>query len=177
MARLGYVLLVGALPVWLAACAPAPPPVVAPSTGGDLSSEILTTRPTETEGQCHHSEMRPALFETITEQEILRPEVKAADGSTVQPATLRSVTRQSQLRPRQDIWFRIPCPDDMGQSDVFAASLQRALKARGHYTGEVNGVMDSATRAAVLQYQSGLGLQSETLTLASARRLGLIAVR
>lgn len=177
MTRLGYVFLIGALPLWLGACAPSSPPVIAPSTGSDLSGEILTTEPSDTEAQCHHSEMRPALYETITEQEILRPEIKAADGSVAQPASLRSVTRQSQLRPRQEIWFRIPCPEDMGQADVFAASLQRALKARGLYTGEVNGVMDGATRQAVVHYQASLGLQSETLALASARRLGLIAVR
>jgi len=56
------------------------------------------------------------------------------------------------------------------------ASLQRALTARGLYGGQINGMMDRATRHAVRGYQAPLGLDSGILSLAAARKLGLAVV-
>lgn len=68
--------------------------------------------------------------------------------------------------------FRIPCPDQMDADRI--RSLQRALAARGLYSGAVSGRMSPDTSAAVRRYQASLGLDSGTLSLAGARSLGLI---
>lgn len=72
-------------------------------------------------------------------------------------------------------WFETPCPDVL--TPDFVAMLQRALAARGFYTGPATGEMDAATRAAIAAYQSKGGLMSDTLSVAAARQLGLIAVQ
>lgn len=70
--------------------------------------------------------------------------------------------------------FEIPCADDLPTD--FTASLQRALSARALYSGAITGKMDASTRAAVRRYQQPDGIDSGTLSLAAARKLGLIAV-
>lgn len=59
---------------------------------------------------------------------------------------------------------------------AFLASLQRALKARGLYLGEVTGEWNAATAEGVRRFQAERGLDSPRLSLAAARELGLIAV-
>jgi peptidoglycan hydrolase-like protein with peptidoglycan-binding domain len=57
----------------------------------------------------------------------------------------------------------------------FVETLQRALKARGHYRGSVSGYIDTRTYSAIRKYQAPQGLDSSILSLAAARKLGLIA--
>ncbi|MEM8648801.1 MAG: peptidoglycan-binding domain-containing protein, partial [Pseudomonadota bacterium] len=78
------------------------------------------------------------------------------------------------VTPREDTWFETPCDDVM--TPEFTASLQRALKARGHYQGAVNGRMDGRTQAAIRAYQKPQGLDSGMLSLAAARQMGLMQV-
>ena len=68
--------------------------------------------------------------------------------------------------------FAVPCPDVLDAQ--FWSSLQRALAARGHFDGPVNGTADAATRAAVRDYQAPRGLDSDKLSLDAARQLGLL---
>lgn len=167
----------GCAALWLAACVPgAPPPVEAPVTAPAFDAAVVTTRPNSDVDTCWHESQRPALFETVTEQVIVAPEQRDATGALFRPATFRSETQQRELRPRQTIWFRMPCPADIGPEPSFTASLQRALKARGLYGGAVTGEMDSATQAAVRRYQAASGLDSAVLSLTAARALGLISV-
>lgn len=86
-----------------------------------------------------------------------------AAASKADPAETPGVTR-----------FEIPCADDLPAD--FTASLQRALSARALYSGAITGKMDANTRAAVRRYQQPDGIDSGTLSLAAARKLGLIAV-
>lgn len=81
----------------------------------------------------------------------------------------------SQTAPQTDgdIWFETPCPDVL---DIeFIATLQRALKARGRYGGEIDGTLGTGTRKAIRTYQAAHGLDSDVLALDTARQLGLIA--
>lgn len=78
----------------------------------------------------------------------------------------------SPFRPAPETWFEVPCPQDI--DDAFIASLQRALAARGLHAGDITGEMDAATRAAVRRYQLPMGLSSDILSIAAARRLGLV---
>ncbi len=83
-------------------------------------------------------------------------------------------TRQAIVKERRELWFETPCEDQL--TPDFLASLQRALKARGHYHGGITGQMDSRTRRAIRHYQAPQGLDSGILSLAAARKLGLVAV-
>lgn len=139
------------------------PQVPPPRAQPDLSAELRFTPPAPDAGECWHSEERPAQFETVTVQRL-----DPSQG-------IVSESRQRELRPRSRIWFRIPCPPEAGAADLFYASLQRALKARGLYEGPVTGEPDSATEAALQRYQAAAGLDSPVLSRAAALSLGLIA--
>lgn len=169
--------LVGTFAVALsvAACAPAAPPVIPPVTAPQFAAVLETAEPPARDGACWHRMGRPALFETVTEQVQVVPEQRDATGTVIRPAVFRTDTRQTELRSRQLVWFRIPCRADVASETAFAASVQRALKARGLYGGPVTGTMDSATEAAVLRYQAANGLESGVLSLAGAQALGLTA--
>lgn len=166
----------GVTTLWLAACTagnlPVEPPVTAPAFDAALRAE----RPTGPEHACWHESQRPALFETVTVQVIVTPEQRDAQGAVIRPATFRSDTQQRELRPRQTVWYRIPCRSDVDAEASFTASLQRALKARGLYGGSVTGTMDDATETAVRRYQAANGLDSAVLSLAAAQALGLVSV-
>ncbi|RRH73920.1 peptidoglycan-binding domain-containing protein [Falsigemmobacter faecalis] len=152
----------GAMALLLGGCTTrpqVPPPLAQP----DLSAELRFTPPLPDAGQCWHSSERPAQFETVTEQRL---------------DPLRGIVSESvqrELRPRSRIWFRIPCPPEVGGADLFYASLQRALKARGLYEGPVTGEPDGATLTALQRYQAAAGLNSPILSRGAALSLGLIA--
>lgn len=146
----------------LAACggtAPAPAPDGAPDGAPDA---------------CWHSEQTPAVIETVTEQRLVAPAELDAEGRVTRPAVYRTDTAQRIVRERAEIRFETPCPDVLTAD--FVASLQRALAARGLYRGPVTGRLDAATRAAVRAFQTGREAPSGVLSLAAARRLGLVAV-
>ena len=153
----------------LTACDPGPPP-------DDVRASQALTRtapPGAAPGTCWSKIVTPAVVETVTAQILATPEQPGADG-TIQPATYRTETRQVIVQNRSERWFETPCPEQM--TPEFIASLQRSLTVRGHYSGPVNGIMDSATRTAVHQYQVRNGLDSGILSLKTARALGLVAV-
>jgi putative peptidoglycan binding protein len=138
-------------------------------------SAVLDERPPDAEpGVCYGKVVVPALIETVTQQLVTRAAVYDDNGALVSPAAYRTETVQRILRERADNWFKAPCPKD--QVGDFTASLQRALKVRGIYFGVVTGKLDMRTRRAIRRYQQPLGLDSATLSLASARKLGLVAI-
>ncbi len=137
--------------------------------------EILTEAPSgAAPGTCWSKLVTPALIQTVTDQVLTEASEKPGDDTAPAPATYRTGTHQIIEREREDIWFETPCPADLPPD--FTASLQRALKARGLYSGAVTGQMDARTRAAVRRYQMPLGLDSGILSIAAARKLGLVPV-
>lgn len=71
--------------------------------------------------------------------------------------------------------FETPCHDLL--TPDFIATLQRALAARAYFNGPITGEMTAATRSAVAAYQAdAVDLDSDTLSVDAARKLGLIAV-
>ena len=156
----------------VAACA-APEPEVA-----RFSEPVLTDATTEIpEGlasdACVGRDITPATIQTVTEQVLVQPPQIGADGSLRAPAVYRTVTRQEIVKPREDIWFETPCPDEI--TPDFVAALQRALQVRGYYNGPVSGEVDAATQRAVRAFQRELGLNSPVLSIAAAKPLGLVA--
>jgi predicted small lipoprotein YifL len=125
-------------------------------------------------GTCWGRDETPARLETATEDAVLRPAVRAPDGSVLDSASTRPVNRQRIVQPRREIWFETPCPEDLTPDTL--ASLQRALAVRGLYDGAVTGELDPATRAAIRRFQRQFSLDSAVLSLEAARRLGLAAV-
>lgn len=122
---------------------------------------------------CKVTDTTPALIETRTVQLLETPAVLNPDGSTATPARYRSESSPRIVQKRQLVEIETPC-QALGDPD-FIASLQRALKARGHMYGTINGLMDRQTLQAVRSYQAGRGLNSDVLSLGSARALGLVA--
>lgn len=143
----------------------------------DLRRELVRLDPGPPEGPegaCWEADITPAVIETTTEQILVTPEEKAPDGTVIQPAVWRTDTRQRIAQEREVVWFRAPCPEEMTVELI--ATLQRALLARGYYTGAVSGTMDPATAEAVRRWQAERGLDSPRLSLGAARELGLVTV-
>lgn len=126
-------------------------------------------------GSCWGKHVRPAVIETVTHQVMMQPAQILSDGTVLSPAIYKTETRQEIVRERKETWFETPCEADM--TEEFVQSVQRALSARGVYKGPISGEMDARTRAAVRRYQKPQGLDSGILSLAAARKLGLVAVK
>ena len=155
-----------ALALALAACQPVP-------SGPERSNVGAEAPPGAPTGTCWGKKDTPAVIETVTEQVQLTPAETDASGQTLRPAAYATGTRQAILRERVTTWYETPCADLL--TPEFIASVQRALAARGLYTGQITARFDARTRAAIARYQAPLGLESDTLSLDSARRLGLVA--
>lgn len=140
----------------------------------DVVQRLDTAPPGAAPGKCWGKDVSPAVVETVTEQIMLQPAEILSDGSIAEPAIYKTETHQRIVKERQETWFETPCPADL--TPEFNASLQRALKARGHYAGPAHGQLDARTRAAIRTYQKAQGLDSGILSVAAARQLGLIAV-
>lgn len=133
-----------------------------------------TAPPGAAPGTCWSRNVTPAVIETVTHQVMMQPAEVLADSTVLRPALFKTETLQEIVTPRRETWFETPCPAQMTPELVM--SLQRALAARGQYHGSAHGEMDRGTRAAVRRYQADQGLDSGVLSLAAARKLGLIAL-
>lgn len=161
----------------LAGCDPAdlPAPDLAALSEPDVVRASADSAPPGAKpGTCWGREVSPAVIETVTEQVIVQPAEVLADGTVISPAVYRSETHQRIVEERRETWFETPCDDSW--TEEFTASLQRALRARGHYSGPITGTMDKRTRAAIRRYQSAQGLDSSILSMEAARQMGLVAV-
>jgi len=140
----------------------------------EVSRQMQEAPPGAPPGTCWGKHVSPAVIETVTEQILMQPAEIHADGTVTRPAIYKTETVQRIVRERRETWFETPCAGD--QTPEFLASLQRALAVRGLYHGPVSGQMDARTRAAVRRFQKPQGLDSGILSLAAARKLGLVAV-
>lgn len=135
---------------------------------------LATAPPGAAPGTCWGKTVTPAVVETVTRKVQLQPAQISSDGRVQAPPIYKSETRQEVVTPRRENWYEIICDADV--TPDFIASLQRALEARGFYRGPITGEMDMRTRAAIGRYQASEGLESKALSIAAARKLGLIAV-
>lgn len=149
----------------------------APVLPDSLQSELVTKRgatpPTKGVGVCWAEDVTPAIIETVTKQVLVRPERRDPNGLVITAAVFQSEAAQRIVQDRRAVWFRTPCPEELTLD--YVATLQRALKARGYYRGDLTGQLDAQTRRAIRQFQESLGLDSERLSLAAAQRLGISA--
>lgn len=127
------------------------------------------------EGTCWSHEYTPAVIETVTERIVIQPAQIGADGKVISQPVHRLVTSRKIVKERKEIWIETPCDDQM--TPEFIASVQRALSVRGLYRGSATGRMDRRTRRAILRFQTPMGIESGTLSIDAARKLGLISVK
>lgn len=125
-------------------------------------------------GTCWGRDSTPAVIETVTQQVQTRQAEVGSDGSVIRPAQYETRRIQRIVEDRVEYVFEVPC--DLEMTPEFVSSLQRALRARGAYSGLVTGEMDGLTRAAVREFQRPQGLDTGILTLATAQALGLSIV-
>lgn len=126
------------------------------------------------DGTCRARDITPAVYEHVMgEVQVVQAEI-AEDGTLIRPPIYRRAPVPRVVQDRSEITFQAPCPDQM--TPEFIASVQRALAARGHFSGNVTGALDATTTAAIREYQSKRGLASAQLSLETARALGLIAI-
>jgi hypothetical protein len=126
------------------------------------------------DGTCRARDVTPAVYEQVMgEVQVVQAEI-APDGTVIRPPIYRRGPVPRIVRERSEITFEAPCPDQM--TSDFIASLQRAMAARGYFSGNVTSLLDAPTTAAIRRYQSDRGLQSAQLSLETARSLGLVAV-
>lgn len=123
---------------------------------------------------CFAQEMTPARYETVTSQVLVAAAVRDDQGRVVAPARYRTQTQQRVVTPRKPIEFRTPCEADL--TKPFVQMIQRALAARAVYSGPEDGVLTPQTKRAIRLYQQSFGLDSATLSLEGAQRLGLISL-
>ncbi|MEP5152113.1 peptidoglycan-binding domain-containing protein [Planktotalea sp.] len=158
----------------VAACSSAPQVV---SKASFEETDLEYTRgappPGADEGSCWGKHVTPAEIETVTHQIQLQPAEIRSDGSVSSPAVYKTETSQRIVKERKELWFETPCAPTL--TPEFVSTLQRALKARKHYRGPITGYIDPRTRAAIRQYQEEQGLDSSILSLAAARKLGLVS--
>jgi len=125
-------------------------------------------------GTCFARTTTPALIETVTEQIMVQPAQVRSDGTVQSPAAFRTVTRQRIVRERREVEFETPCGHVV--TPQFIASVQRALLARGYFSGQITGLYDARTRTAVSRFQADQNdVLTDQLTLRTARDLGLVA--
>jgi len=123
---------------------------------------------------CWDKTTSPAIVETQTLRVLLQPAQISSDGHIQQPPIYKEKKQQVVVQPRRDNWFEIPCPNI--KTPEFNASLQRALQARGYYSGAITGRFDLKTRNAVRRFQKSNGIGHPALTVEMAQRLGLIEI-
>lgn len=166
---------VGSICAALAGCDLAPQTTVTPPLEPGVFAATRDGPEGAPEGTCWGRTFSPAVVESVSERVQITPAEINPDGSIAKLPTYRTEDRQVIVTPRKSNWFETPCADVL--TVEFVSSLQRALMARSVYQGEISGVMDDGTRDAVrLIQQQNSGLNSEVLSIETARALGLITV-
>ncbi|SHI91196.1 hypothetical protein SAMN04488012_103292 [Palleronia salina] len=140
---------------------------IEPALEATGSQRIATERPRA----CHSRDDTPAVIETITQQTALPPR-RRPDGTLEDGPLYRTQTSQRIVSDRKEIWFETPCREEW--TPEFILSVQRALIVRDLLEGPPSGEIDAPTRAAIRRFQAKQGIDSDTLSVAAGKRLGLI---
>ncbi|MEM8775813.1 MAG: peptidoglycan-binding domain-containing protein [Pseudomonadota bacterium] len=146
----------------------------ASSTQEPLVAQFLNAQPPTTPNSCWDKITGEAIVETVEADILVVPEKTDADGKVIQPAVYRKGTEKRTVSSGTESWFEVPCSTD--KVPDFINSMQRALQARGFYSAPLTGELDEETRMAVRAYQQPRGLDSDILSLAAARELGLVKI-
>ncbi len=158
----------------VASCDAPDAPITRAAVEPDLLELTATAPPGAPPGTCWGKTVEPAVTKTVVMDVLVQPAQISSTGEVQNPPIYRKETQQQILKPKLESWFQTPCAEDL--TPGFVASVQRALAARGHYTGQITGLMDARTRAAVRAYQAPEGLDSGILSVGAAQKMGLWTV-
>lgn len=148
------------------------------SLGGDdvTMLEVFNPElPQVIDGKCYAKDTTPAVVDVITERVFVAPASYNDDGTLYAPERYKTITKPVIVEPRREVQFETPCPHLLTPSRT--ATLQRALKARGYYRGQVTAEMDFGTKTAIRKFQKERGTDSSYLTMQTAQLLGVIEYR
>lgn len=142
----------------------------------DPASDLITLGAIETSADGVCFARNAAETRTVTEDVLIEvvPAVKDRNGVVTSPAVFRNVTRPQTIVTGEGARFETVCPPLL--SEAFVTTLQRALRTRDAYSGDLNGHYDTATGLAVQRFQRDQGFDSPYLAVATARQLGILAV-
>ena len=155
----------------LAACEPA----VGTDQGAQTNAvSVLNHGEIETapDGRCFARTNAPTQTIIVEEQVLVVPEVRDANGTMTSPPVFRNITRPQTVDVGVGERFETLCAPQYTQTMI--ATLQRALRVRGTYTGPISGTLDAATSQAVLDFQRSIGRDSAVLDMSTARQLGIV---
>jgi hypothetical protein len=171
--RIHSIALLGIISIALTACEL--PPLGAGGATKQGKFQIAQDAPEgAAAGTCWGKTETAAIIETVNREILVQPAQVSSDGRIQQPAIYKKETRQEIVQEREVNWIEIVCITQL--TEDFTASLQRALSARGFYRGAATGLMDNRTRNGIRKFQAVNGFDNGILTIAAARKLGLVAV-
>ena len=124
--------------------------------------------------QCYFEKITPAEISTQVKTRLVQPEKRDTAGQLVSPARYETTRKQTIAKPRSVTKIDAVCPEDL--TPEFIASLQRAFQARSLFSSAITGSFDAPTRRAIMNFQSVRGVESTTVTKATAQELGLVVI-
>lgn len=155
-------------------CTPSAPSVDASQPDieqSDLSVTAALIGQDRLDQACWETAILPAEYEQNPEassSQITKDHIDSA------PVSDRKSAEQKIIKPQEEVRYRSLCADQ--KTPEFLSSLQRALAVRDYYQGPITGKLDTPTQAAIKRYQEAKGSRLPTITLETARELGLIAI-
>lgn len=108
----------------------------------------------------------PAKHESVKVLKQVRP---ADETKTVVPAEYRTVPTREMVEPSRVEWQPVLCETNI--SNDLVRELQRALQAKGHTPGPIDGIYGPLTQNAVRSYQKAGKLATGGLTYETLRAL------
>ena len=111
----------------------------------------------------------PPVYETITKQVVKEP---AREVEVEVPAEYETITRREKVSDGDVVWMPVLCEVNVTNSNIIA--IQRALAAKGHNPGPIDGKLGSSTMSAVGAFQRANGLAVGELTLQTVDKLGVV---
>ncbi len=128
-----------------------------------LVSKQVVDSPARTEKQTV-----PAVTKTIKKQ-VLVKDSETRDVTI--PAEYKTVSKRVAVTPDRTEWQPVLCAEDLNRETV--KRLQGALIAKGYDLKVADGVMGSATKKALKDYEKSLGIESKGVTRATLSSLGI----
>ena len=110
----------------------------------------------------------PAEYKTVRTLKIAKP---AEEKRIAIPAEYQTVTRQVLASESTAQWKSILC--ETNTTPGIVQDIQRALLAKGHNPGPIDGVVGAETSAAIRAFQQAKGLATGGLTMDTLDQLGV----
>lgn len=111
----------------------------------------------------------PAEYKSVTKTIVDRPTTVKREEV---PAVIKNVDREVEVAQARTLWTQVLC--EVNTTNEVVIRLQSALKSTGHYFGKIDGIIGPGTRRAIMSYQKAQGVESDILTIESAKALGVI---